>query len=667
VIRRVLPLAAVAWLVTSSARASACPVAAYNGTQPCNDAMNALFEKATGPGLGAAGPALPSIHDGCGKPKPSTSVPFHMPCVLAKAIGLTESSWRQFKVGACGQVGPTVVSFDCGYGIMQITSGMSGGAGFDPVRVSQEPGYNLGTGLKMMGGKWAATPCVGDNEVAVMEDWYYAVWAYNGFCYCNNPNNSNFPSPRPPFNGPGSLSRGSYPYQEIVWGLVQYPYGGTYPGQPISYPSKAAIGSSAPAIPAPSPVHSGDCGPVIPPHPDMFPSIAWEGLDDRFADASSQGIADAMEGQGFTTQLYVKNQGDAPASAVKIKVWIEDPFLEVQGYEIDTDWKHPGQFTVNDANDNPANPAHDAPPGQVFELDLYAISPGETKRISLDTIAKSYSIGLADHPDVRFWVEDVPDFYHQDDFNQDPSTSKLQSFGKRLQVYAQSDVYSPVHWAWNSDVLEGWSAGGGAKVAVDLDEHAIAITATGDDPQAASPDLGFSAKDNPSLRMRAKRTGGKGTTRLYFATDQEPALDETKVIDVGLPDDGAYHDLTIPTGFHAKWTGTITKLRLDPFESGDGEVLVDDLRTLSTVPGSDGPMTAGAGGAGGANAGSGNGGFGLGDAFAGNPGDPAADPGCTCRAAGAPSDHDARGLVLLLGAAAFVGARSRRRRPRSSR
>jgi hypothetical protein len=617
--RRVIAaLTTLVGLLSSTGAIAACPVAAFNGTQLCNPESNALFELATGSGI-SDGPVMPTINDGCNKPKVPTKVAFRMPCVLAKSIGLVESSWRQFNA-SCGSSGPTIVSFDCGYGIMQITSGMSGGAGFDPTRVAKEASYNIATGLKMMGGKWAATPCVGDNEVDVMEDWYYAVWAYNGFCYCNNPNNPKFASPRPPYNGPGTLARANYPYQEIVWGVVQYPYANTYSGQAISYPSNAAIGSTPAAIAAPTPTHSGACGPVVVAHPDLYPSVAIEGANDRFADASSQGKPDVVEEQGFTAQLYVKNQGDAVASDVLVGGWIEEPFILASGYEIGSDWNHPGQFTVNDANDHPENPPHGAPLGQSFTLHLYALSPGETKRITLDMIAKNYSIGLADHPDVRLWVKDVPGFYHQDDFDSSPTENKLQTFGSQLRAYAQLDVYSQVYWGWNADLLEGWQGANAATLSVDLDEHALAISADGgQDPQAIGPTVGFSAATYPGLRLRAKRTGGTGTTRVYFTTDQEPSFDEAKAVDVGLANGAGYQDITVAMTSNPKWTSTITQLRFDPFEAGSGEVLVDELRAIDAIPGSEGPTGSGSTSTS-TNTNTGNGGGGLGPSASGGSG-----------------------------------------------
>jgi hypothetical protein len=241
-----------------------CPQPAVTGTELCDEEMALLFELAGQNALGSEGPSIPDLT--VGNPS-SGSVPATFPCTVLKAIGYTESTWTQFCGSNCGGSGPTIISFDCGYGVTQVTSGMSNGSmgalSFSPARVASEADYNIGTGAGILAIKWLSTPSIGDNQPGVAEDWYYAVWAYNGFAYVNNPNNPNFPSGRPPWNGPGGLSRGSYPYQELVWGYANYPAGDLWIPLPLTYPSSAAIGSSPGDIPDPSPVHADPCGGII--------------------------------------------------------------------------------------------------------------------------------------------------------------------------------------------------------------------------------------------------------------------------------------------------------------------------------------------------------------------------------------------------------------------
>lgn len=111
------------------------------------------FERAGTNRLGDNGPDLPQIWKGY-PPSQAKLVAPYVPCILLNAIGYTESTgWKQFDADY-GQYGYTVISSDCGYGIMQITSGMGGGAGFEPSRVAAEPAYNIGTGALFLIQKW---------------------------------------------------------------------------------------------------------------------------------------------------------------------------------------------------------------------------------------------------------------------------------------------------------------------------------------------------------------------------------------------------------------------------------------------------------------------------------------------------------------------------------
>jgi hypothetical protein len=70
---------------------------------------------------------------------------------------------------------------------------------------------------------------VGDRNPQAIEDWYYAVWSYNGFAFQNHPLNPRFPAwPRTPYScGPSddgfSHDRSQYPYQELVFGCMANP------------------------------------------------------------------------------------------------------------------------------------------------------------------------------------------------------------------------------------------------------------------------------------------------------------------------------------------------------------------------------------------------------------------------------------------------------------
>ncbi len=393
--------------------------------------------------------------------------------------------------------------------------------------------------------------------------------------------------------------------------------------------------------------------------PDVWPAVTIDAKD-TLADQDSKAIADLFEGETHTAALTITNKGGAVAPTVDVGVWIEEPYLAATDYVIESDWTHPGSFTVNEANAEPANPPHGMPPGMAFTLKMHALSPGETKRITLTVHAAQYSIGLVDKPDVRFWVADMPGVYHQDAFAMPPTLSKGQTFGGgTLQTYVETDIYSHTTWELNSARFEGWAATGDATLASDATTGVLMIGSQGADPGLATSTALFAATDYAAIGLRAKRTGGTGTARLFFATDAEPAFSDDKTVDVELPDDDAFHIVTVVTGAHPKWTGTITGLRLDPFVNDPGSIELDYVRAL-TPDGSD----TGAGGSGAGGSGAGAGGAIPGAGGAGGSGNPDATSAASCSCATPGETAPGGGSWPLAGAlGAFVVFCRRRSRP----
>jgi hypothetical protein len=170
-----------------------------------------------------------------------------IPPTLLKAVGWVESGWRQFD-----SAGRPLVAPDFGYGIMQITSGMPGA--FGNVRGSMPPAsqssvasdyfYNIAYGAQMLVDKWNSTPRIGNGDCTVIENWYFALWAYNGWGWVNNPNNPRFARVGSPAQNPAT-----YPYQERVLYLVQHPphdVAGNPLWKPVkvTMPSVSVIGNS---------------------------------------------------------------------------------------------------------------------------------------------------------------------------------------------------------------------------------------------------------------------------------------------------------------------------------------------------------------------------------------------------------------------------------------
>jgi len=175
--------------------------------------------------------ALPSLETGPRLAGSSRLISPYIPPVILKAIGWIESGlWQAAASVDYGQVGPALVSHDCGYGIMQVTTGMQNTTGIPALRQAMIGGhfaFNIAEGARLLASKWNLAPeirpLVGERNPRIIEDWYYAIWSYNGFAYVNHPNNPAYDRLRPPYRCDGTQSRTSYPYQELVLGCISHP------------------------------------------------------------------------------------------------------------------------------------------------------------------------------------------------------------------------------------------------------------------------------------------------------------------------------------------------------------------------------------------------------------------------------------------------------------
>ena len=170
-------------------------------------------------------------------PDPAARIP---PTIL-KSVAWVESSWSNAATAVpYGGVGPVIRSFDCGYGLGQITSGMSDPTGVPSARqaiIGTHFLFNLAESARIMADKWNSAPrfrpVAGNGDPAALEDWYYAIWSYNGFAFSNHPLNPM----RDPLRGGGTdtspiyhCSDPSAPSYQTVDGALKFTYGDfTYP------------------------------------------------------------------------------------------------------------------------------------------------------------------------------------------------------------------------------------------------------------------------------------------------------------------------------------------------------------------------------------------------------------------------------------------------------
>jgi hypothetical protein len=168
--------------------------------------------------------------------------PKQLPQSLLRSIGWIESNLTMAARSVPFQSkGPALVSFDCGHGIMQITTGMTVPLGMNNQPTSNQSNvathyvYNVARGATMLAEKWNQAPELRplagtdtNSNPAIIENWYFAVWAYNGFTgpganISNHPLDPQFANPRGAYRCDASQSRTRYPYQELVWGCMQSP------------------------------------------------------------------------------------------------------------------------------------------------------------------------------------------------------------------------------------------------------------------------------------------------------------------------------------------------------------------------------------------------------------------------------------------------------------
>ena len=167
---------------------------------------------------------------------------YNVPSVILMAIAYQESGWRQFDASGNPVVGYNDSSQDVG--IMQInTSGRS-----DVDRLMSDIDYNIDVGARMLDSKWKLAPGIGDRDRNVLENWYFAIWAYNGLSSTNNPN-----------------TPGGRHYQDRILTVMARTVLGS-DGQPlwtpvaVTPPDPAIITDPPTWIPTPQPVHYGDLG-----------------------------------------------------------------------------------------------------------------------------------------------------------------------------------------------------------------------------------------------------------------------------------------------------------------------------------------------------------------------------------------------------------------------
>ncbi len=123
------------------------------------------------------------------EPDPSLRIP---PTLLKSIVWVESEFGHADNTIPWGGVGPVKRSFDCGFGLGQITTGMTNQTGNPSAKqalVGTHFAFNVAAAARLLADKWnlSLVSVVGKGDPASLEDWYYAVWAYNGRASFNHP------------------------------------------------------------------------------------------------------------------------------------------------------------------------------------------------------------------------------------------------------------------------------------------------------------------------------------------------------------------------------------------------------------------------------------------------------------------------------------------------
>ena len=172
-----------------------------------------------------------------------------IPDALLHAIGWIESRLTQAAAHVPFEgTGAVLISSSCAYGLMQVASFFSN-EGDVPSRAEALAGthyaFNIAAGARILVEKWAQDlfPVVGLGQPEMIESWYYATWAYNGWALANHPAGPEVDPFRAPYACDGPFN--GYPYQELVLGCVVQPPrldgAALWPAAPVQLPDLATL------------------------------------------------------------------------------------------------------------------------------------------------------------------------------------------------------------------------------------------------------------------------------------------------------------------------------------------------------------------------------------------------------------------------------------------
>ena len=164
-----------------------------------------------------------------------------IPSILLKAISRVESCYEHYNKDGSPKITGTSI------GLMQINNR---NGGYDSDKLKYDIMYNIEAGADVLLNKWSMSSykevsSVGNMDPNVLENWYFALWAYNGWAQSNNPNIVQ------------SYAK-KYTYQQLIYDVIEKEYGGKIHNIDFSYLPATGKPSRSLVVPTPQYTNGGD-------------------------------------------------------------------------------------------------------------------------------------------------------------------------------------------------------------------------------------------------------------------------------------------------------------------------------------------------------------------------------------------------------------------------
>ncbi|NLJ58653.1 MAG: transglycosylase SLT domain-containing protein [Tissierellia bacterium] len=163
-----------------------------------------------------------------------------IPSVLLKSIARVESVYEHYRPNGTPKINGTNI------GLMQVCNKHGG---YDSEKLKYNIEYNIEAGADVLLNKWSmssyqSVSSVGNMDPNILENWYFALWAYNGWAQSNNPNMlSNYAK--------------KYTYQQLIYNIAEEEYSEKINNIDFSYLPSSGRPSRSLVVPTPAHTNSG--------------------------------------------------------------------------------------------------------------------------------------------------------------------------------------------------------------------------------------------------------------------------------------------------------------------------------------------------------------------------------------------------------------------------